>query len=171
MDTGFKISRSLTFINLAGTLAIIWLAGSFFVQAERQRRDANASLRSNEIQGALYAANVAVLRELFEVSYLSGETSDGVAHSISTLNKLFAETDAAFDRAVTHLSSTSKEQQFLDRIFHSEKSLNDELQQLRGYSEQLTAYRNQSQHQLALCLLYTSPSPRDATLSRMPSSA
>ena len=27
------------------------------------------------------------------------------------------------------------------------------------------------QHQLAICLLYTSPSPRDATLSRMPSSA
>ena len=26
-------------------------------------------------------------------------------------------------------------------------------------------------HQLYICLLYTSPSPRDATLSRMPSSA
>ena len=26
-------------------------------------------------------------------------------------------------------------------------------------------------HQLVCCLLYTSPSPRDATLSRMPSSA
>ena len=30
---------------------------------------------------------------------------------------------------------------------------------------------NTSRHSLMTCLLYTSPSPRDATLSRMPSSA
>ena len=33
------------------------------------------------------------------------------------------------------------------------------------------AISNTSIDQLSLCLLYTSPSPRDATLSRMPSSA
>ena len=33
----------------------------------------------------------------------------------------------------------------------------------------LMSQKNQSRHQT--CLLYTSPSPRDATLSRMPSSA
>ena len=33
-----------------------------------------------------------------------------------------------------------------------------------GYSEKILEYTNS-------CLLYTSPSPRDATLSRMPSSA
>ena len=40
--------------------------------------------------------------------------------------------------------------------------------------EQLTAYalNELSAHDKSLvCLLYTSPSPRDATLSRMPSSA
>ena len=37
----------------------------------------------------------------------------------------------------------------------------------------LLDYLNQDgiQHSLDICLLYTSPSPRDATLSRMPSSA
>ena len=51
------------------------------------------------------------------------------------------------------------------------------LEQLRGLMEQLqTAMtevvgeeRMQQMHEA--CLLYTSPSPRDATLSRMPSSA
>ena len=33
------------------------------------------------------------------------------------------------------------------------------------------ADRNNSHPRLKICLLYTSPSPRDATLSRMPSSA
>ena len=36
---------------------------------------------------------------------------------------------------------------------------------MRNYLEQLDS------DQLKFCLLYTSPSPRDATLSRMPSSA
>ena len=34
-----------------------------------------------------------------------------------------------------------------------------------------TAYYLAKEHQITNCLLYTSPSPRDATLSRMPSSA
>ena len=35
----------------------------------------------------------------------------------------------------------------------------------------LEAFRRESQREEEDCLLYTSPSPRDATLSRMPSSA
>ena len=43
----------------------------------------------------------------------------------------------------------------------------------RGISSEFTAYRQYSQGDETrnICLLYTSPSPRDATLSRMPSSA
>ena len=36
---------------------------------------------------------------------------------------------------------------------------------------ELAGWRGLSYPELAFCLLYTSPSPRDATLSRMPSSA
>ena len=39
----------------------------------------------------------------------------------------------------------------------------------RRYPAMATSYANGGQ--LSACLLYTSPSPRDATLSRMPSSA
>ena len=45
-----------------------------------------------------------------------------------------------------------------------------------GMMSAITAYENGSsvglfEKQSLVCLLYTSPSPRDATLSRMPSSA
>ena len=52
---------------------------------------------------------------------------------------------------------------------------------LSGYEERVAGYLKKQLHALGLstridrlgnlCLLYTSPSPRDATLSRMPSSA
>ena len=37
--------------------------------------------------------------------------------------------------------------------------------------DRLTVYLKVDEDRLICCLLYTSPSPRDATLSRMPSSA
>ena len=37
--------------------------------------------------------------------------------------------------------------------------------------ERPIAYLFNKPHKVNICLLYTSPSPRDATLSRMPSSA
>ena len=40
-----------------------------------------------------------------------------------------------------------------------------------GYETEVVATSEFSHKQLSSCLLYTSPSPRDATLSRMPSSA
>ena len=44
----------------------------------------------------------------------------------------------------------------------------DELEEIRHQKKRLEeSYKAQVKH----CLLYTSPSPRDATLSRMPSSA
>ena len=54
-------------------------------------------------------------------------------------------------------------------MIHKEGSSNDIFEEL---NEQI---RNRPgvklSHMLPVCLLYTSPSPRDATLSRMPSSA
>ena len=42
-----------------------------------------------------------------------------------------------------------------------------------GYAEEEKCYRREYREEYVpgTCLLYTSPSPRDATLSRMPSSA
>ena len=45
------------------------------------------------------------------------------------------------------------------------------LAQANTCSEQVLAQANTCSEQVLACLLYTSPSPRDATLSRMPSSA
>ena len=41
----------------------------------------------------------------------------------------------------------------------------------RPVNELLNPFHEPAQSQRNICLLYTSPSPRDATLSRMPSSA
>ena len=41
----------------------------------------------------------------------------------------------------------------------------------KWYIEAITHRSKKNDDQLRNCLLYTSPSPRDATLSRMPSSA
>ena len=41
----------------------------------------------------------------------------------------------------------------------------------KGLCRQKSDKTNALAHELECCLLYTSPSPRDATLSRMPSSA
>ena len=48
-------------------------------------------------------------------------------------------------------------QKRIDRIELQKKSIEDKISQLKEH--------------MSNCLLYTSPSPRDATLSRMPSSA
>ena len=51
--------------------------------------------------------------------------------------------------------------QFLDSHKHSNTPVREAVDKVLNHSDEL--YRD--------CLLYTSPSPRDATLSRMPSSA
>ena len=75
---------------------------------------------------------------------LKGRTSLVIAHRLSTIR--------AVDRIV---------------VFHKgrivEVGSHDELLQKNGVYARL--------HKLQFCLLYTSPSPRDRTRSRMPSSA
>ena len=57
----------------------------------------------------------------------------------------------------------------LDRQIGNSVSINDEQASMKKYDEAdpIRAMRRRA----SACLLYTSPSPRDATLSRMPSSA
>ena len=50
-------------------------------------------------------------------------------------------------------------------------ALDDEARKQASVTDELSAGRVEDLEQLSDCLLYTSPSPRDATLSRMPSSA
>ena len=45
------------------------------------------------------------------------------------------------------------------------------IRRLKEFSSEHEAILELSKGKLTICLLYTSPSPRDATLSRMPSSA
>ena len=62
---------------------------------------------------------------------------------------------------------------FLDEIlsqFHQAKHLQEE-PALKVYHKTLQMLQGKGEEQFYFCLLYTSPSPRDATLSRMPSSA
>ena len=55
---------------------------------------------------------------------------------------------------------------------HRRQWLEDELLRLAGiFALDVSAYAVMSNHYHIICLLYTSPSPRDRTRSRMPSSA
>ena len=77
------------------------------------------------------------------------------------LHRLLAHSPAGA-RAFSHLSNWIRYQSALDARLR-------ELVILQiGYCSQ-SAY--EFSHHIKICLLYTSPSPRDATLSRMPSSA
>ena len=63
----------------------------------------------------------------------------------------------------------------LDNDYVYEKKiaeLNEEISRLKnGIKDSVEELEDFIKEQNACCLLYTSPSPRDATLSRMPSSA
>ena len=142
MDISEKMSRGLTLVNMLGTLAIIWLAGSFIFQAERQRRDANWSLQSIRIQETLYEANTALEKERFEVTYLKNGSSDEPGENTSTLKELFSETDKRLDQAIIHLSSVATDEKFLSRILFSDNSLGEYLAELRVYRAQISAHRN-----------------------------
>ena len=53
-----------------------------------------------------------------------------------------------------------------DRIFHDFGTIKE-----GEIAKTVFSFTNTGENDLYICLLYTSPSPRDATLSRMPSSA
>ena len=62
----------------------------------------------------------------------------------------------------------------LSKVIDSHKyviNVDVDLEILDEVNEQITVFAPRESDQNQTCLLYTSPSPRDATLSRMPSSA
>ena len=63
--------------------------------------------------------------------------------------------------------SINREEAFYDDIDNSKQQLMENKNQLLAGLSSLPKPTNDFE----ICLLYTSPSPRDATLSRMPSSA
>ena len=75
--------------------------------------------------------------------------------------------------------STNKTQTILKRVLENEINISDirrEAQSLKKIKDVQLVFMDcvgkiPGMTQLPSCLLYTSPSPRDATLSRMPSSA
>ena len=56
-------------------------------------------------------------------------------------------------------------------IKNKKKSFEDTVQEMRDFSMKYIEKYAPSKQQLRTCLLYTSPSPRDLSTSRMPSSA
>ena len=66
-----------------------------------------------------------------------------------------------------HHTTKKQRRALADRM----KDTDDELKLVIVRDMWLTGFDAPSMHTLYICLLYTSPSPRDATLSRMPSSA
>ena len=59
----------------------------------------------------------------------------------------------------------------VDRMFQENQLLRDFSDRTLGILDNQTRFFTQTTKRQVVCLLYTSPSPRDATLSRMPSSA
>ena len=59
----------------------------------------------------------------------------------------------------------------IDRVEHDTKSLQSRIQGILRRLDDAEGASRDAVRTLASCLLYTSPSPRDGLLSRMPSSA
>ena len=55
--------------------------------------------------------------------------------------------------------------------FADTKDYDQEIAELEQKAERIKAQNEERQQQIGNCLLYTSPSPRDRSVSRMPSSA
>ena len=73
-----------------------------------------------------------------------------------------------FFGALIYLKIPQKVTEMLDKMISDIKNEIDESEKLRTEAKTLL---DNAQNKLDTCLLYTSPSPRDRSLSRMPSSA
>ena len=73
-----------------------------------------------------------------------------------------------FFGALIYLKIPQKISEMLDKMISDIKNEIDESEKLRTEAKTLL---DNSQKKLDTCLLYTSPSPRDRTRARMPSSA
>ena len=92
--------------------------------------------------------------------------TDDTTSDLSSLNSRISNLSGAVSEATTVAEGTKKELNMLAEGINSETVFNEAIDLARKGSS-----ADDIVTQTKLCLLYTSPSPRDATLSRMPSSA
>ena len=93
---------------------------------------------------------------------------------VKTLEPLCFVLTTLFIMTFLHLSSCNSDEKEIEYDPNLDRENEDSvlLDSLIILAEDSTALKNDSLlTQFSHCLLYTSPSPRDATLSRMPSSA
>ena len=120
-------------------------------------------LRQSEQEALLEAT---VLEKEREAAQLEAKISTENARvaalesEVSQQNEVAAQSLQAKEESTNHINAAAKK--------HSSGDLEGALQNLNLAKEINTKWKLD---QSAFCLLYTSPSPRDATLSRMPSSA
>ena len=85
--------------------------------------------------------------------------------------ELFREEDLSdFEQCAAHIDSFNKKLETIIGQKTNYKIVDDKIPSF-GFKKIKHLIHNQAEGQIHTCLLYTSPSPRDATLSRMPSSA
>ena len=85
-------------------------------------------------------------------------------YDLSSLRELSGSTETVIQEVVREVEVPVIEYRFPDRIEEQHWDTN-------GNNINITIRHDDPDLSTRLCLLYTSPSPRDATLSRMPSSA
>ena len=132
-------------------------------KSQAQRMKVRAQSAENEI--AAKNQEIARLREQLAARNPGpSSTSDG--DSGEEEGDLRGDGDGDNEDASARSDSEEEEQEDDDHDMHVMRQL---LQDFRD--QRLSPDDRQAMMQAAGCLLYTSPSPRDATLSRMPSSA
>ena len=110
-----------------------------------------------------------VINKMTEVCGLPTGTFIDLAGSISSLENVVIMTDSSSNRVLTNTPDSGYS--VISADFSSFEGLITELTFTVWLAPTTSGYIAYFGTQDSTCLLYTSPSPRDATLSRMPSSA
>ena len=95
-----------------------------------------------------------------------------INETLSQLRTLLLQMRSQLDQADAHVPEINNVVRSIAELqIVAERTLLGHVVHMQEYSPQTQPVDSGIVLQAALCLLYTSPSPRDATLSRMPSSA
>ena len=95
-------------------------------------------------------------------------TEEKLAESDGQLQQVSAEREAVYTEFTSYREQAkSREHALFSKVKVAEMRAHEQLKNHKQLNQEIV----KSQDKLQSCLLYTSPSPRDATLSRMPSSA
>ena len=136
---------------------------------KRERVARAYALAALETQVEAIAADLADKEEIVKSTQArSNDLSDALRIAEATKKQLTTEVEGL-------RNDINDSQQRTDTFFAQILTLTDEVNHLKSLKTQAEERESQLRNQIGrlsnVCLLYTSPSPRDATLSRMPSSA